>query len=238
MNLPEYTTEYLSNQTPVCVSKTHRFGTDSLLLAYFSQPWRMHRAVDLGSGCGIVALRWHDMGHRGECLAVEIQPEGTELLKQSLAMAEIDHITPCNQDLRNLPPYGTYQTVACNPPYFTGGFVSQKPGRGTARHEQNCTIADVAKTASRLLQDGGKFCVCQRPERLADVICAARAVRLEPKRLQWVKVREGAVPWLFLLECQKNRKSGMILEKDIVVQNAEGGHSQQLLEIYGKEQPL
>ena len=235
MNL-EYTTETLANGTPVCVSKTHRFGTDSLLLAWFSQPWRAHRAVDLGSGCGIVSLRWHDRGHRGECLAVEIQPEGTALLQKSLEITQIDHITPLNQDLKELPSWGTYQMVACNPPYFTGGFVSQKPGRGTARHEQSCTMMDVANTAGRLLQDGGKFCVCQRPERLADVICAARAVRLEPKRLQWVKVRENAVPWLFLLECQKNRQSGMVLEQDIVVQAKDGGHSQQILEIYGREQ--
>ncbi len=232
----EYTIETLANNTPVCISKTHRFGTDSLLLAWFSQPWRAHRAVDLGSGCGIVALRWHDMGHRGDCLAVELQPEGTALLTESLHMANIDHITPLNQDLKTLPSVGDYQVVACNPPYFTGGFVSQKPGRGTARHEQSCTMQDVADAAGRLLRDGGKFCVCQRPERLADVICAARAARLEPKRLQWVKVREGAIPWLFLLECQKNRKAGMTLEKDIVVQNESGGHSQQILEIYGKEQ--
>ncbi len=235
MNL-EYTTETLANGTPVCVSQTHRFGTDSLLLAWFSQPWRAHRAVDLGSGCGIVALRWHDRGHQGECLAVELQHEGTALLQKSLEIAGIRHITPLNQDLKELPSLGTYQMVACNPPYFTGGFVSQKPGRGTARHEQSCTMADVANAAGRLLQDGGKFCVCQRPERLADVICAARAARLEPKRLQWVKVRDNAVPWLFLLECQKNRQSGMILEKDIVVQDKNGGHSQQILEIYGREQ--
>lgn len=151
----EYTTEHLAGGTPVCISRTHRFGTDALLLAWFSQPWRQHRAVDLGSGCGIVALRWHDRGHRGPCLAVELQPEGSRLLAESL--------------------------------------------------------------------------------RLADVICAARAARLEPKRLQWVRVREGQTPWLFLLECQKGRRPGLRLEEDIVMQTARGGHTAQLLEIYGKE---
>lgn len=233
----EYTIEKLANGTPVCVSQTHRFGTDSLLLAWFSQPWREHRAVDLGSGCGIVALRWHDMGHRGECLAVELQSEGTALLQQSLELANIQHITALNQDMKQLAPVGTYQMVACNPPYFTGGIVSPKQGRATARHQQNCTTQDVFTIASKLLQDGGKFCLCQRPEQLANIICAARSVRLEPKRLQWVRVRENTIPWLFLLECQKNRKPGMLLEQDIVVQNLQGGHSQQILNIYGRESP-
>ena len=96
-------------------------------------------------------------------------------------------------------------------------------------------MEDVAAAAGRLLQDGGRFCLCQRPERLADVICAARAARLEPKRLQWVRVREGQTPWLFLLECQKGRRPGLRLEEDIVMQTAQGGHTAQLLEIYGKE---
>lgn len=75
---------------------------------------------------------------------MELQPEGSRLLAESLRLADIDHITPLCADLRTLPA-GSYQTVACNPPYFTGGFVSQKPGRGAARHEGSCTMEDVAR---------------------------------------------------------------------------------------------
>ena len=79
-----HTYESLTHGTPVYVSALHRFGTDGLLLADFSQPRPGDRAADLCSGCGVVALRWHDQGHRGPCDGVEIDREASALLAQSL----------------------------------------------------------------------------------------------------------------------------------------------------------
>ena len=63
----------------------HRFGSDALLLARFCEPKRSQKAADLCSGCGIVALEWHDGGHRGPCAAVEQAPEASALLDAALA---------------------------------------------------------------------------------------------------------------------------------------------------------
>ena len=51
----------------------HRFGSDALLLARFCEPKRSQKAADLCSGCGIVALEWHDRGHRGPCMGLELR---------------------------------------------------------------------------------------------------------------------------------------------------------------------
>ena len=72
----EVSVETLAHGTKVCISRAHRFGTDAMLLSGFARPRRAETAVDLCSGCGIVALRWHDLGHRGPCRAVEVDPEG------------------------------------------------------------------------------------------------------------------------------------------------------------------
>lgn len=61
----EHSTEILYNRTAVYCSAEHRFGSDALLLSRFCAPKRAEAAVDLCSGCGIVALAWHDAGHRG-----------------------------------------------------------------------------------------------------------------------------------------------------------------------------
>ena len=58
----------------VYCSPEHRFGSDALLLARFCEPKRAQKAADLCSGCGIVALEWHDRGHRGPCMGLELQP--------------------------------------------------------------------------------------------------------------------------------------------------------------------
>ena len=96
-------------------------------------------------------------------------------------------------------------------------FQSSDPARATARHETDCTLEDVCRCVFRLLKDGGRLSLCHRPERLAEVLAVLRAHRLEPKRLAFVKNQPDAAPWLFLVEAQKNRKTGLRIEPDVLL---------------------
>lgn len=220
------TCETLTNGTAVVCSPEHRFGTDALLLARFSPPHRNWNAVDLCSGCGIVALEWYDAGHRGNCMAVEISPAGSAQLCQALSAQSITNITAHQGDLRAYPPspemQGQYALVACNPPYFEqhSGAQSAMAAHADARHENSCNLNDVCACAARLLKEGGRFALCHRPSRLPEVFARLQANRLEPKRLAFVKNKADGAPWLFLVEAQKNRKPGLVVEPDILI---EGG---------------
>ena len=216
----EHSTEILYNKTEVYCSSVHRFGSDALLLARFCPPKRGQKAADLCSGCGIVSLEWHDSGHRGPCTALELQPEASALLAEAVAAQgpELAHITPVRADLRAYREgEGSFDLCACNPPYFTAGFQTSNAARATARHETDCTLEDVCACGFRLLKDGGRLALCHRPERLAEVLAVLRAHRLEPKRLAFVKNRAESAPWLFLVEAQKNRKTGLKIEPDILI---------------------
>ena len=174
----EHSTEILYNRTRVYCSAVHRFGSDALLLARFSEPKRAWRAADLCSGCGIVSLEWHDRGHRGPCLGLELQPEASALLAAACAEQGIEHITPVCADLRSFREgEGSYDLCACNPPYFTAGEQAADRARATARHETDCTLDDVCKCAFRLLKDGGRLSLCHRPERLAEVLDLFRELK-------------------------------------------------------------
>ena len=216
----EHSTEILYNRTRVYCSAVHRFGSDALLLARFSEPKRAWRAADLCSGCGIVSLEWHDRGHRGPCLGLELQPEASALLAAACTEQDIEHITPVCADLRSFREgEGSYDLCACNPPYFTGGYVSPDARRATARHDGSCTMQDVAACAARALHDGGKLALCHRPEQMAAVFAALCAVGLEPKRVALVRKDEHSKPWLFLVEAQKGRKPGIRWEEDVLTGN-------------------
>lgn len=218
----EHSVETLYNGTDVYCSAAHRFGTDALLLARFCVPKRAQRAADLCSGCGIVALEWHDGGHRGPCASVELQPEASALLAAALAAqpAAAAHIAPVCADLRQYTPAeaGLFDLCACNPPYFVGGYRSENAARSTARHETDCALEDVAACAFRLLKDGGRLALCHRPERMAEVFSVLCAHRLQPKRVALVKNKAGGAPWLFLVEAQKNRSPGLKWEPDVLIE--------------------
>lgn len=215
----EHSTEILYNNTEIYCTPAHRFGSDALLLARFCTPRPSQRAADLCSGCGVVALEWHDRGHRGPCTAVELQPEASALLAAAVSDQGLEHIQPVCADLRQYRQgEGQYNLCACNPPYFTDGPRSAAPQRAAARHEETCTLEDVCACAFRLLKDGGKLALCHRPERLAEVLAVLRAHRLEPKRLAFVKNQAGGAPWLFLVEAQKNRRTGLRIEPDLLLE--------------------
>lgn len=216
--------EQLDNGTRVFTAPGAAFGTDALLLARFAQPKRGQKAAELCSGCGIVSLVWHDMGYRGLCTAVELMPAASALCAAAVKEGgpALGHITPLCADLRTLgfgPMSGSFDFAACNPPYFSGGPRSADPARAAARHDTNCTLAELAACAGRLLHDGGRFAICHKPEQLAAVCAALSAARLEPKRIALVKNGGGGLPWLFLLEAHKGRRPGLRWEPDVVVEN-------------------
>ena len=147
----EHSTEVLYNRTKVYCTPAHRFGSDALLLARFCEPKRSQTAADLCSDCGIVALEWHDRGHRGPCAALELQPEGSALLADAVTEQSIGHITPHCADLRTFRQgEGSFDVCACNPPYFTDGPQSRNAAHALARHENTCTLDDVCGCAFRL----------------------------------------------------------------------------------------
>ena len=215
--------EILDHGTRVHTAQGAGFGTDALLLARFATPKLRERALDLCSGCGIVALIWHDAGHRGPCTALELDPDASALCARSVQENDAGHITPLCADLRDFcragPEQGAYDFAACNPPYFTGGYVSPDARRATARHDGSCTMQDVAACAARALHDGGKLALCHRPEQMAAVFAALCAVGLEPKRVALVRKDEHSKPWLFLVEAQKGRKPGIRWEEDVLTGN-------------------
>ena len=95
-------------------------------------------------------------------------------------------------------------------------------------------IEDIAKSASRLLKFGGKFCICHRPERVFDAMTAMRNNGIEPKRLRFVSKKGDSQPWLVLIEGKRGAKNGLKVEAQLVAYNQDGTLSDEMLEITEK----
>ena len=231
--------EPLGNGIEVIVSKIHRFGTDTVLLADFSKPKEWENACELGSGCGAISFIWCREKPPKHITAVELQSDGADMISRGAKHNGLEsRIDVLNEDLRNLSVLtpGSFDVVACNPPYKQqgGGIINPEQGRLLARHEYTCTIEDVCKSAARLLRFGGRLCLCQRPERLSDIICAMRESDIEPKRLRLVQQRKNKAPKLFLIEGKKGGKcGGLVVGDTLLIENENGGWSDEMLEIYG-----
>lgn len=235
----EYSYEKLNQSIQVCVSTEHRFGTDAFLLADFAAPRHKDIVCDLGTGCGIIPLVMCKRFEPRKIYGVDIQQGAIEQVKLSLAASTVvTEVVPILCDLKGLKletlQPNQLDIVTCNPPYKAdnSGIQSEGNAERIARHEVMCTIEDVCKTAKRLLRFGGKLCICQRPERLGDVISAMKSSGIEPKRLRFVAKNAESAPWLFLLEGRKGGKP--FLQVDAMFFMYDGDeYTAQLQAVYG-----
>lgn len=233
--------EPLGGGVRIIVSDEHKFWTDTVLLANFSMPKKTDKVCDLGSGCGPIPLIWLRSGCPAFVTAVEIQENACYMLKRSLELNDLSGKAEviCS-DLRDLPgkvQLSSYDAVVCNPPYKAIGSGIKSSGKAhlIARHESMCTINDIAAAAKSLLRFSGRFFICQRPERLCDVLEAMRENDIEPKRLRFVQQRNAKAPKLFLVEGRRGGKpGGLIVEPVLFIEDENGNFSHEMIEIYGQ----
>ncbi len=228
--------EKLSDTLSICVSEEHGFGTDAFLLTHFSEYKKKDLACDLGTGCGIIPMIMQRNNPPALTYAVDIQKQAINQLKISLEKSNVNSIVPICTDLKELwedAPYGKCSLVTCNPPYkaSNAGIESELDAHKIARHEILCDINDVCKAASRLLKFGGRLCLCNRPERLSDVIFAMKNNGIEPKRLRFVSKTPSTAPWLFLIEGKKGSKPFMKIIPQLYIWN-ENGYTDEVQAIY------
>ena len=236
MNSEKYSFEKLSDTVWVCASEDHRFGTDAFLLTDFTNYRKNDLVCALGTGCGIISLIMSRENAPSEIYAVDIQENAIEQLKLGIEKSGLTNIIPVCADLKELwdgAPLGRCSLVVCNPPYkaANAGIESALTSQRIARHEVLCDINDVCCAAAKLLKFGGRLCMCNRPERLADVIYAMRKNDIEPKLLRFVSNTPEQAPWLFLVEGKKGSKPYMKVAKPLYMQG-ENGYSDEVKKIY------
>ncbi len=228
--------EDLGENIRICISSEHRFGTDAFLLSDFAAPRHKDRVCDLCSGSGIVALLMYKRFRPAVIETVEIMEKAVALQRLSLERSGIEDIIPNMADLKDYRSGREFDVITCNPPYKTAGTGAQSStaaGRA-ARHETLCNIDDICAAAKRNLKFGGRLCLCNRPQRLCDVMSAMRSNGIEPKRLRFVSKTPDSPPWLFLIEGRKGGGSFMQVEPQLFVQNGSGDFSDEIKRIYGQ----
>ena len=229
--------EPVSNGKQIYVSENCRFSTDTILLADFSMPKKNERCADFGTGCGLIPILWAIRSTVKKAYGIEIQKDACALFADSIRLCGFeDRLEAIEGDLRGLSDERLRELdlIACNPPYkpLGSGIRSKAKEEDLARHEVTLSLFEAAKAAGAMLRFGGRFCVCQRPERLAEVMEAFRANRIEPKRLRFVQQRAGKTPFLFLLEGKRGAKPYLRVEPVLMIEE-NGVYSEEMMRIYG-----
>lgn len=217
------------NEHITLIQKTNglTFGTDAYLLAAYVRPRPKARAVDLGSGTGIIPLLCLARNKFASCIAVELQPAFGELIERNAeANGMSERLTLWSGDVRDLTAVKLgfeADIVTANPPYMApnAGAANRHEEKYIARHEVFGGILDFCAAAGRILKHGGRFYCVFRPERLADLIAALRAAELEPKRMTFIHATRGASPSMVLVEATKGAAASIVVTPPLCLWEAD-----------------
>ena len=190
----------------------YRFTSDAVLLSKFADFRKGEVVADLCSGAGIVGLHYYAL-NRGvkKVCSFELQKGLHDLFVKTIEYNGLENVFfPYNVPVQEIDHCfdGTFSLVLCNPPYKKEktGILNEDESSAIARHELKITFPEIAETAFRLLARGGRFCVCQRIERLTDIISDMKKCGIEPSRLRLVAAAADKKPHLFLIEGVKGVK--------------------------------
>jgi len=209
--------------------KTFPLSTDSMVLADFVRLPRNARVLDLGAGCGTIGILLCAKDSNCTVTGIELEETAHETaLKNSRdnqLQSRLHSICGDFTAIDGLIERSSFDICVSNPPYFTAGFLSRTTP--LARHEECCSMDELMRAAAFGLKFGGDFYLVHKPERLAEIFCAAGKYKLEPKRLCLLRHKEVGPVSLVLVQCRKGAKPGLTWE-DVSLHDGSG----QITEFY------
>lgn len=216
----------------------YRFSIDAVLLAAQVRPGPSERIVDLGTGCGVVALLLAFERPQLRVWGVELQPELAALAAENVhENGWSDRVRILQADLQAIGPAelgGPVDRVVANPPYrrVHSGRVNPDGQRALARHEIAVTLPGLIAAARRLLKTGGRLHLIYAAGRTAELLGGMRADGIEPKRLRPIQSRVDEDAALVLVEGIKGARPGMTLARPLVVYAEEGRYTDEVRDMF------
>lgn len=219
-------------------SRTFCFGMDAVLLSDFATGSKKGKAIDLGTGTGVIPLLMDGRDKCAHYTGLEIQEYSADMATRSVEYNNLtDKIDIVQGDIKEVPSLfkaASFDVVTSNPPYITQshGLENELEPKNIARHEILVSLEDVIQAASYLLKEGGSFAMVHKPFRLAEIVRLLSKYRLEPKRICMVQPYVNKEPNMLLIESNKGGRPMVKVEPTLVVYNQDGSYTEDLLSRY------
>ena len=218
------------------------FSLDSVLLANFvTLKLTDKKIIDLCSGNAPVPMLM-SFRTKARIFGVELQKYiydmGLESIKENGLDKQIKFI---NEDVKNLDKIyerESFDVVTCNPPYFKykdDSLINENEGKAIARHEVYVKLEDIISTSQYLLKNGGTFAMVHRPDRLIEIINLMQKYKKKKKKIRLVYPKENKNANMLLIEGIKNGKSGLKVEKALIVHDNNGIYVDEIRKMFGSD---
>jgi len=218
----------------------YRFSMDAVLLANFATPVAGDRVIDLGTGCGVVALVLALNPAPACIIGLEIQSDLASLAQKNVRLNGLEERIRIRMgDLKSVTQWyapESFDLAVINPPFGIPGSGRMNPTaeKAVARHEILGSLKDFLRSAAFLVRFSGKLTIIYRAQRLAYLFQSLQAVGFTPKRLRMVHGRMETPAKMVLVTATKGGGEELRVEPPLILFNRDGSYSEELQGIYCK----
>jgi len=218
----------------------YRFSLDAFLLADFAPPL-VHvdsPVLDLGTGCGIVALLLARRFAQARVVGIELQSELAMFAQLNVVRNDLGYrVDVVCADVRTLPSLvaaGAFAAVVCNPPYRRVGQGRQNPNasRAVARHEVALTLSQLVGAAHHALSRRGLLAMIYHPSRLVELCVELARVGFAPRRLRLVYPKPQTAASMVLIEAVCEGRDALEVLPPLFICDVNGDYTAEMRAIY------
>ena len=137
-----------------------KLGTDSVLLGAWTFSSGPEKVLDIGTGTGVIALIIAQNNSEALVDGVEIDSDSASQAAVNFNQSPFgERLRVIHQDIQSFSENNEerYDLLVCNPPFFTGGTLSEISSRNAVRHTVKLPHADLIHAARMLLNEQGRL---------------------------------------------------------------------------------
>jgi tRNA1Val (adenine37-N6)-methyltransferase len=215
---------------------------DAVIIAHVADIQSDDRILDIGTGCGVIALILAYRHPQSRIYGVEILKNQADIAAANVRDNHLENrVTILHQDIKSLSVHqtsGTVNTVICNPPHIekSCGRINPAGHLAVSRHEIEITLDEVVKAAKRMLSPLGRLIMIYPAKRLADLAERMRSCGIEPKKLTILYTKADADAKRVIIEGIKGGRPGILITKPLIIHNPDGTYTETARRIFSAQQ--
>ncbi len=209
----------------------YTFTSDSVILANFIKIKPQERALEIGTGSGVISILLTAKTKVEEIKAFELQ---NEMALLAIANVELNHISDkieiINDKIQNYDKYfkrGDFDVVFSNPPYMVTSENDKDDVRALSRHDKTLPMEELCLYANKALKFGGRFYLVYDASRSGQLIYNLVKNNLEPKTMFFTENGKGKTV-LIVIEAVKGGRHGVKVLPNLVTNDKNGDYLEKL----------
>ncbi|MCM1378266.1 MAG: methyltransferase [Clostridium sp.] len=201
-----------------------KVGVDGVLVGMWAEADFPRYILDVGTGCGVIALMAAQRFQDAMIDAVDIDGESIEEALQNfdnspwasrLNAIQCDYKEFATNSIRK------YDLIISNPPYFDSGVSEVSSRRIAARHQQSLPINQLLENSYLLLSEHGRISIVIPSEILKNTLLAAKECGLFVARVTRVRGHSSSPYKRVLVELRNEAPPG-IQESELTLEKSRG----------------